>query len=99
MIGPKALDYVKRVQKTLPKTPNNKALLMIARAEALIYGGDIDSEPIRISMNKLRRISPSNLDISLTLRLTDICSNSCHLFVYNRTRNVFFVGANTTIIT
>ena len=53
----KALDYVKRAQATLPKTPNNKVLLTIARAEALIYGGNIDSgEPLAIEAARLSRI-------------------------------------------
>ena len=53
----KALDYVKRAQKTLPKTANNNVLLMITRAEALIYGGDIDSgEPLAIEAARLSRI-------------------------------------------
>ncbi|MFL5699092.1 MAG: hypothetical protein ACJ797_18575 [Ktedonobacteraceae bacterium] len=53
----KALEYVKRTKATLPKTPNNKILLMIVRAEALIYGGEIDSgEPLAIEAARLSRI-------------------------------------------
>jgi transcriptional regulator with XRE-family HTH domain len=53
----KALDYVKRAKATLPRTPNNKVLLMIVRAEALIYGGEIDSgEPLAIEAARLSRI-------------------------------------------
>lgn len=39
----KALEYVKQAETALPQTPNNSILLMIVRAEALIYGGEIDS--------------------------------------------------------
>src|SRR5437016_9184081 len=53
----KALEYIKRARTTLPKTPNNKVLLMIAHAEALIYGGQIDSgEPLAIEAARLSRI-------------------------------------------
>ncbi len=53
----KALEYVKRTKATLPKTPNNKILLMIVRAEAFIYGGEIDSgEPLAIEAARLSRV-------------------------------------------
>jgi homoserine kinase type II len=53
----KALEYVKRAKTTLPRTPNNKVLLMIVRAEALIYGGEIDSgEPLAIEAARLSRM-------------------------------------------
>jgi tetratricopeptide (TPR) repeat protein len=53
----KALEYVKRAKATLPRTPNNRVLLMIARAEALIYGGEIDSgEPLVIEAARLSRM-------------------------------------------
>ena len=57
----KALEYVKRAKATMPKTPNNRVLLMIARAEALIYGGEIDSgEPLAIEAARLSRIQGHN---------------------------------------
>ena len=53
----KALDYVKRTKATLPKTPNNSILLMIVSAEALIYGGEIESgEPLALEAARLSRI-------------------------------------------
>ncbi len=53
----KALDYVKRTKANLPRTPNNKVLLMIVRAEALIYGGEIDSgERFAIKAAQLSRL-------------------------------------------
>lgn len=53
----KALDYVQRAQAHLPSTPNNRVLLMIVRAEALIYGGEIDSgEPLAIEAARLSRM-------------------------------------------
>jgi transcriptional regulator with XRE-family HTH domain len=53
----KALDYVKLTETNLPQTPNNQVLLMIVRAEALIYGGEIDSgEPLAIEAARLSRI-------------------------------------------
>lgn len=53
----KALEYVKRTEANLPPTPNNKILLMIVNAEALIYGGELDAgEPIAIEAAKLSRI-------------------------------------------
>ena len=53
----KALDYVKKTKANLPRTPNNKVLLMIVRAEALIYGGEIDSgERIAIEAARLSRL-------------------------------------------
>jgi len=52
----KALEYLKRTEAALPATPNNRILLMIARAEALIYGGEIDSgEPLAIEAARLSR--------------------------------------------
>src|SRR5438270_3582251 len=53
----KALEYIKRARTTLPKTPNNQVLLMIAQAEALIYGGAIDSgKPLAVEAARLSRI-------------------------------------------
>src|SRR5437868_11323672 len=53
----KALQYIKRAKTTLPKTPNNKVVLMIAHGEALIYGGEIDSgEPLALEAARLSRI-------------------------------------------
>lgn len=53
----KALDYVQRAESHLPPTPNNSVLLMIVRAEALIYGGELDSgEPLAIEAARLSRI-------------------------------------------
>ncbi len=53
----KALDYVKLTESNLPPTPNNQVLLMIVRAEALIYGGEIDSgEPLAIEATRLSRM-------------------------------------------
>jgi transcriptional regulator with XRE-family HTH domain len=53
----KALDYVKRAKAALPRTPNNRVLLMIVRAEALIYGGEIDSgEPLAIEAARSSKI-------------------------------------------
>jgi transcriptional regulator with XRE-family HTH domain len=53
----KALDYVKRTKASLPRTPNNRILLMIVRAEALIYGGEIESgEPLAIEAARISRI-------------------------------------------
>jgi transcriptional regulator with XRE-family HTH domain len=53
----KALEYVKRTKAALPKTPNNRILLMIVRAEALIYGGEIDGgEPLAVEAARLSRI-------------------------------------------
>lgn len=53
----KALEYVKRTKATLPKTPNNSILLMIVSAEALIYGGEIESgEPLALEAARLSRI-------------------------------------------
>jgi tetratricopeptide (TPR) repeat protein len=53
----KALDYVKLTKANLPRTPNNKVLLMIVRAEALIYGGEIESgEPLAVEAARLSRM-------------------------------------------
>jgi transcriptional regulator with XRE-family HTH domain len=53
----KALEYLKRTEAALPPTSNNRILLMIARAEALIYGGEIDGgEPLAIEAARLSRI-------------------------------------------
>lgn len=53
----KALDYVKLTETNLPQTPNNSVLLMIVRAEALIYGGEIDSgEPLAVEAARISRI-------------------------------------------
>lgn len=38
----KALDYADLTEATLPKTKNNEVLLMIIRAEVLIYNGEVD---------------------------------------------------------
>ena len=52
-----ALEYIKRVKASLPRTPNNNVLLMIVRAEALIYGGEIDSgEPLALEAARLSRM-------------------------------------------
>ena len=52
-----ALEYVKRVKASIPRTPNNNVLLMIVRAEALIYGGEIDSgEPLALEAARLSRM-------------------------------------------
>jgi transcriptional regulator with XRE-family HTH domain len=52
-----ALEYVKRVKATIPRTPNNNVLLMIVRAEALIYGGEIDSgELLALEAARLSRM-------------------------------------------
>lgn len=53
----KALEYVKRAKANLPRTPNNKVLLMIVRAEALIYGGEIESgQSLAIEAARLSRM-------------------------------------------
>lgn len=53
----KALDYVKLTEANLPQTPNNNVLVMIVRAEALIYGGEIDSgEPLVVEAARLSRM-------------------------------------------
>ncbi|MFL5592150.1 MAG: hypothetical protein ACJ8DI_31485 [Ktedonobacteraceae bacterium] len=53
----KALEYLKRAKTALPRTPNHQVLLMIARAEALIYRGELDSgEPLAVEAARLSRI-------------------------------------------
>jgi tetratricopeptide (TPR) repeat protein len=53
----KALDYIKLAEANLPQTPNNQVLLMIVRAEALIYNGEINSgEPLAIEAATISRI-------------------------------------------
>ena len=52
----KALDYLKLTEEALPQTPNNRILLMIARAEALIYGGELHTgEPLAIEAARVSR--------------------------------------------
>jgi transcriptional regulator with XRE-family HTH domain len=52
----KALGYVALTEANLPTTPNNKVLLMIVRAESLIYGGDIESgEPLALEAARISR--------------------------------------------
>lgn len=53
----KALEYLKRTEAALPPTSNNRILLMIAHAEALIYGGEVDSgKPLAIEAARLSRM-------------------------------------------
>lgn len=53
----KALDYVKLTKANLPQTPNNRVLLMIVRAEALIFGGELESgEPLAVQAATISRI-------------------------------------------
>jgi tetratricopeptide (TPR) repeat protein len=54
----KALDYVELTEAHLPRTPNNRILLMIVRAEALIYGREIGSgEPQRLPYPEYKDIT------------------------------------------
>jgi tetratricopeptide (TPR) repeat protein len=53
----KALDYVELTEANLPPTPNNSILLMIVRAEVLIFGGEIESgEPLAVQAAQVSRI-------------------------------------------
>lgn len=53
----KALDYADLTEATLPKTKNNDVLLMIMRAEVLIYNGDVDlGKPLAIEAAKLSQM-------------------------------------------
>jgi hypothetical protein len=53
----RALDYVNLAEAKLPKTRNNEVLLMIARAEALIYSGDIENgKHLAIEAAKISRV-------------------------------------------
>lgn len=57
----KALEYVALTESNLPPTPNNKVLLMIVRAESLIYGGEIESgEPLAIEAARISRMQGHN---------------------------------------
>jgi tetratricopeptide (TPR) repeat protein len=53
----KAMDYTNLTEATLPKTKNNEVLLMIVRAEALIYSGEIDlGKPLAIEAARMSRM-------------------------------------------
>ncbi len=53
----KALDYIDLAESTLPKTKNNKILLTIGRAEAFMYGGEIDAgQPLAIEAATISRM-------------------------------------------
>ena len=52
----KALDYINLAETALPKTKNNKILLTIGRAEAFIYGGEIEAgQPLAIEAATISR--------------------------------------------